>query len=147
MKLKHGLHNGKDGKKSRLYHIWEDMKNRCHNKNNKRYNNYGGRNISLCNEWNDYLNFHNWSINNGYNDSLTIDRIDVNKNYEPSNCKWSTQKEQANNRTNNRYITYNGRTKTLSQWSDLLGFGYHVIKNRLNRNWTIEEALTTPLIK
>ena len=144
---KHGLYKGKDGKKSRLYHIWEDMKNRCLNKNNKRYSYYGGRGIVLFEKWQNYIEFHKWAINNGYSENLTIDRINVNGNYYPDNCKWATQKEQANNRTNNVFITHNGETKTVMQWSEHLGFGYHVLKNRLKRKWTIERALTTPLIK
>jgi len=145
--MKHGLYLDKNGKKSRLYHIWEDMKNRCFNSKNKRYESYGGRGILVCEEWNYYVNFHSWAINNGYADNLTIDRKDVNKGYSPSNCRWATQKEQANNRTTNVMISYNGVTKTMMQWSESLGFRYHVLKNRIERKWTIERALTTPLNK
>jgi hypothetical protein len=142
--MKHGLYLDKDGKKSRLYHIWEDMKNRCLNKNNKRYPSYGGRGILLFENWHNYVEFHNWAINNGYSENLTIDRIKVNGNYEPSNCKWSTQKEQANNRTNNRNITFKDQTLTLQEWSDKIGIERHVLKNRLNRGWSIERAFITP---
>jgi hypothetical protein len=145
--MKHGLYKGKDGKKSRLYHIWEDMKNRVLNPNNRRFKSYGGRGIKIFENWIQYVQFHKWALENGYSDTLTIDRIDVNGNYEPSNCRWSTQKEQGNNRTNNRLITYKNQTKTMMEWSDELGFGFHVLKNRLKRNWTIERALTTPLNK
>jgi hypothetical protein len=145
--MKHGLYNDENGKKSRLYHIWEDMKNRCSNSNNKRYSNYGGRGISVSEKWNNYLEFHNWAIKNGYCNNLTIDRINVNGNYDPTNCRWSTSKEQANNRTNNIYITFKNKTLTMQQWSEMLGFEKHVLRNRIKRNWSIERALTTPKIE
>ena len=145
--MRHGLYKDKNGNKSRLYHIWEDMKNRCLNKNNKRFKSYGGRNVLLFEKWHNYVEFHNWAINNGYSENLTIDRINVNGNYEPLNCKWSTQKEQANNRTTNIYITFKGKTHTMQQWSEMLGFDKHILRNRIKRNWTIERALTTPKIE
>jgi hypothetical protein len=145
MRKFHGLYKDPvTGKKSRLYHIWEDMKNRCYNVKNRRYHSYGGRGIIVCEEWkNDYRSFYAWSKENGYADSLTIDRENVDGNYEPGNCRWATQKEQGNNRTNNRLVEWNGVTKTLMQWANDLGFDYHVLKNRLLRNWTIDRAFTT----
>lgn len=143
---KHGLYKDSSGKKSRLYHIWEDMKNRCLNTKNKRYHNYGGKGVIIFPSWMEYLPFHNWAINNGYESHLTIDRVDVDGNYEPSNCRWATQKTQANNRSNNIVIEFKGQKLTRQQWSDKLGFKKHVLKNRIKRGWTIERALTTPLL-
>lgn len=82
----------------RLYKIWIGIKKRCYNQNYKAYKNYGGRGISVCDEWkNSYISFRDWSLNNGYDDELSIDRINVNGNYEPSNCRWTTNEIQARN--------------------------------------------------
>lgn len=84
---------------TRLYSIWRGMKQRCYYQKHKDYHNYGGRGITVCDEWkNDFETFYAWAINNGYRDDLTIDRIDVDGNYETKNCRWSTLYEQAKNR-------------------------------------------------
>ena len=84
---------------TRLYRIWVGIKKRCCNTHSKDYKNYGGRGINICQEWvDDFMTFYNWAMANGYQDILSIDRIDVNGNYEPSNCRWVTMKEQSNNR-------------------------------------------------
>ena len=133
------------GKRSRLYICWRGIKLRCNNPNNPSYKDYGGRGISMCNEWmNDFQAFNNWAISHGYADNLTIDRIDVNGNYEPSNCHWVTMKEQQNNRRNNHLITHNGETHTMMQWSEITGIAFHTIKSRLKSGWSVERALTEP---
>lgn len=125
--------------KTRIYRIYNDMKNRCYNKNNKRYNCYGSRGIIICDEWkNDFKAFYDWSMAHGYADNLTIDRIDVNGNYEPNNCRWATLKQQANNRRNNHYITYNNETHTISEWAEILKIKKQTLWARLNKGWSIE---------
>lgn len=87
---------------TRLYRIWIGMKNRCYNPNAAKYKDYGGRGITICAEWkNDFPAFRDWALSHGYTDALSIDRIDVDGNYEPSNCRWATAKEQRHNRRDN----------------------------------------------
>lgn len=142
----HGFRK-RNEKTSRLYRIWNCMKNRCANNNHNDYKLYGERGISVCEEWeHDFSNFYNWSIENGYKDNLSIDRIDVNGNYEPSNCKWSTAKEQSRNKRTNRYITYEGETHILTDWSKILGIERHTLQDRIIKyGWSIEKAFTTPV--
>ena len=133
---------------SRLYYIWTGMTQRVTNRKNCNYSNYGGRGISICNEWLKYENFRDWSLKNGYSDKLTIDRIDNNGDYTPGNCRWITQKEQSNNKRNNRYIEYNGEVKTLSQWADMYNICRMLLRQRLNKcKWSMEKALNTPVRK
>lgn len=132
----------------RLYRIWIAINQRCNNPKNNEFNAYGGRGITVCEEWNNNFQvFYDWALRNGYADNLTIDRINVNGNYEPSNCKWATRKEQANNTRRNRIITYNGKTQTLTQWADELKISYATLSCRINRyHWSEERALsTTPM--
>lgn len=120
------------------------MKKRCYLKSNHNYKHYGARGIIVCREWlNNPQSFYKWSMEHGYQDNLTIDRIDVNGNYEPSNCRWIDQKTQQNNKRNNKSITYNGVTKTMSEWAKYLNLDYTLLKSRLLAGWTFEKAIST----
>lgn len=135
----HGKHN------TRLYRIWGNMKGRCYCKSRREYKNYGGRGIKVCDEWQqDFQAFYDWAMSHGYTDTLTLDRIDVNGNYEPSNCRWITNKEQQNNRQYNKLISYNGRTQTLAQWASEYNMCYKTLQKRINK-WGIEKAFNEPL--
>jgi hypothetical protein len=123
------------------------MRNRCRNPNEKAYKYYGARGIKVCKEWETFDNFHKWAIETGYVEGLTIDRIDNNKDYEPNNCRWATKKEQALNRKTNRHIEFRGETKTLCEWSEEYGINRTTFMNRLERGWSIEKALETPVME
>jgi hypothetical protein len=130
---------------TRLYNIWTNMKTRCSNPNYEMFNSYGGKGISLCSEWESFENFKLWSLSHGYNEKLTIDRIDNSNGYNPDNCKWSTMKQQQNNRTNNHLVKFNGEILTLKQWSEKLNISYPTLLGRFYRGWSATKALTTPI--
>lgn len=104
-KYKNLIYDIKHGKTdTRLYSIWNGMKSRCYNKNNKSYKHYGTRGITICDEWlYDFQTFYDWAMSHNYSDDLTIDRIDNDGNYEPSNCRWADWITQNNNRSNNKH--------------------------------------------
>ena len=132
---------------TKLFKKWQSMKNRCYCKTSSRYENYGGRGIKVCDEWiSSFEPFRDWALANGYRDDLTIDRIDVNGNYEPSNCRWITNKEQQNNRTSNLFLTFNGKTQTLTQWAEETGINEMALRSRIKKlKWPTERALTEPV--
>lgn len=135
---------------TRLFHIWQCMKSRCNNPHHKNYNYYGGKGIKVCQEWeHDFSRFAEWANNNGYADGLTIDRIDSSKGYEPSNCKWSTRKEQQSHLSSSIH-TYeiNGEIHTLAQWCRIYNVPYEKTRRRiLNGHHDILSALTVPSFK
>lgn len=130
------------GKNTRLYSIWQGMKNRCLNPNACNYKYYGGKGIKICDEWVDnFEEFQKWSLSNGYSDNLTIDRIDVNGDYEPSNCRWATSYEQNNTHKSSVYeIKHNNEIYSLKEFCSLMGLSYPKIQTQLYRGkTTIEE--------
>lgn len=128
---KHGLANTKD----RLYRIWRAINSRCNSVNGESYSYYGGRGISVCDEWSkDYLSFRNWSLNNGYSDELTIDRIDNDGNYEPTNCRWATRLQQDNNRRDNIHVVVEGEKVTIADLSRKTGIPVATLYSRYNRH-------------
>jgi hypothetical protein len=138
-KIKHDLSN-----KERLYQTWKNMRQRCNNPNRPDYSRYGRRGIRVCEEWDDYVSFRKWALENGYNDNLTIDRIEVNGNYEPSNCRWVDNFVQANNVRTNHIIEYKGKKMTMADFAKFLGMSYSTIQHRIERNWSIEKIVNTP---
>lgn len=133
--------------KTRLHKIWESMLARCEYEKHPYFAYYGGRGIAVCEEWHNYLIFRDWAINNGYSDNLTIDRVQNNDGYNPNNCRWATMKVQQNNKRNNRRLTWNGETKTVTEWADVVGICKTTIKERLNSGWPVEIALSKPVRK
>lgn len=141
---KHGLTGG-HGHYTRPYRIWLNIRRRCLSKKCQDWKFYGGRGITVCNEWDDYAVFFAWSMANGYEKHLTIERVENNKGYSPDNCKWATRKVQSNNRRSNHNIEFKGQVKTLQQWAEEIGMAYTAILGRINRGWPIEKALLTPI--
>lgn len=132
---------------TKLFDVWRHMRERCYKKYHKSYKDYGGRGIKVCDEWENNFNaFYEWAIVNGYDENApfmqcTLDRIDVNGNYEPSNCRFISIKEQCNNRRNNHFIEYNGEMHTIAQWSEIIGVSYGALYQRLKNGWSIGETL------
>lgn len=140
------VHTTHGGSKTRLYRIWQYMRKRCYNKNAINYERYGGRGITVCPEWqNDFAAFQAWALTNGYREDLTLDRKDNDGPYSPENCKWSTVKEQGNNRRSTHLITYKGETHSIKEWSEITGIAKSTIGNRLKAGATPEDALTRPV--
>ncbi len=126
--------------KTPIYKVWSAMIARCTSEASPSYHNYGGRGISVCERW---LHFENFVADMGHRPSEkhSIERIDNNGNYEPTNCRWATKKEQCNNTRRNIVLVFNGEAKTLTQWSEVLGIRYDTIRGRLRRGATVERAL------
>lgn len=143
MNYKHG--DCVDGYSARLNRIWRMIKNRCMNANTPAYKNYGGRGITICDEWLSYPVFKKWALENGYNDQLTIDRIDVNGNYCPLNCRWVTRFTQAGNTRANTFYTINGETHFINEWSRIYHIKPATIVQRIKRGWPVDKAITTPV--
>jgi hypothetical protein len=128
------------------YTAWEGMIQRCTNIKTLNYNNYGGRGIMICDRW--LHSFENFYTDMGprLSPDHSIDRYPNNDgHYEPGNCRWATQTEQLNNRRNNHLIDYNGITYTSSQLAEKLNINPAVFNTRLNRNWSIEKIIDTPI--
>lgn len=130
---------------TKLYRLWSSMLRRCQTKSDSNYPNYGARGIEVCNEWQDFEFFYDWSMANGYKKGLSIERIDVNGNYEPSNCEWIPRPLQARNKRNTTFITHKGVTKPLVEWAEELNMNTETLRSRISYGWTIEKALTTPV--
>lgn len=129
---------------TRIYDVWKQMLRRCYNPNCKDFKNYGGRGISVCDEWLDIHGFVSWANKSGYRPKVTIERRDVNQGYSPDNCSWIENERQALNTTRSRFITHNGETLHISDWARRTGINCRTLKGRLNRGWDAELMLTLP---
>jgi hypothetical protein len=126
--------------KSKEYAIWQTMKNRCYNPNYEYYHRYGGRGITICDRWlNSFENFY--SDMGEKPERYSLDRINNDGNYCPENCRWATQKEQCNNKSNNVFLTIRGKTMSIKEWCEDAGQKYERARARLKRNWTPEQAI------
>lgn len=129
----------------KMHSAWLAMKQRCYNPKNRSYKHYGGRGIKMCERWEeDFDNFYDdvSMMPHFFEDGRTLDRIDVNGNYEPTNCRWATNEEQANNKRNNRYLEYNGKRQTIAKWAKELQIPMCLISQRLSLGWSVEKALS-----
>lgn len=132
-----------------LYFAWFSIKKRCYSPKFTQYANYGGRGISVCQEWFDSLmSFYNWAIDNGWKKGLTLDRIDVNGDYEPSNCRWITIVEQQKNKRTSVFLTAFGETKIHADWGrdERCKVSVRTFNKRLKNGWTPEDALTKTVV-
>jgi len=129
-----------------LFNVWRGIMSRCYNPFDKRFSRYGGRGISVCSEWHSVNAFID-DMAEGYSPELQIDRTNNDGNYEKSNCRWATRSQQSINRSDRKRYEYNGESLTLSEWSKKVGIDTKVLWDRINRGWSAEKALVTPLFK
>lgn len=129
---------------TRIYNIWRKMKDRCNNPKSSSYRYYGAKGVRVCEEWSTFEGFYAWVQTTDYDDTLTIDRINYFGNYEPSNCRWATIKEQNNNTSKNHLITIGRETHTLQGWSEATGLHRSTIWSRLQHGWDTEDAVLMP---
>lgn len=130
-----------------LYGVWAGMKRRCQNAHTKYYSYYGGRGITVCKDWQDYINFKEWAFSTGYHEGLSLERQDVNGNYCPKNCIWIPLSEQNKNKRNTIYVKYNGRDYTIKEIAEITGLKERTIKGRYERGWSSEQIFSTTLKK
>ncbi len=142
--MKHGYASIES--ESKAYIAWCGMRQRCTNHKNKRYRDYGGRGITVCKRWQEFVNFLE-DMGEPPTDKHQIERIDNDKGYNKSNCCWATPKQNCRNRRNNRMISFNGITQCMSAWADKTGLHRNIIAWRLDNGWSIKRALQTPVKK
>lgn len=139
---------------TRFHRIWTNMINRCSNQKNKHFKDYGGKGIQVCEGWRKFEGFQS-DMYQSYlehkevygNTNTTIDRIETDGNYCPENCKWATQKEQARNRSSNVVNNYKGESLTLIEFSEKYEIPYGLLRRRLNKGWSIDNAIETPIVE
>lgn len=143
--------------KANLYHVWCCMKQRCYNKKATMYHLYGKRGIAVGDEWiNNFIAFYEWAIKSGYKhekfgnkkiNKLTLDRINNNGNYEPSNCRWATRKEQSRNTRFAKLLDIDGESKCIAEWAEISGNNSDMIAKRIRQGMPIKEAVFKPSLR
>jgi hypothetical protein len=128
--------------KTNTYSTWSGMKARCFNTKNKFFHYYGGRGITVCDRWLDFVNFVA-DMGEKPSKEYSLDRIDNDGNYSPENCRWATKTEQMNNRRINRRLSFNGENLTISEWCKKIGVATQTIYNRIDLGWDVEKILST----
>lgn len=131
-----------------LNRVWRGILERCYDSKHQAYHAYGERGITVCDEWrNDFINFYNWAILNGWQKGLQVDRYpDKDGNYAPENCRITSSLQNNRNKRSNRILEFNGESKCMSEWAEILGISQDAIKDRLNKlGWSVEKALSTPI--
>lgn len=139
----HGMSVGVSRK---LYDVWRQMHRRCYDPSAKDFPAWGGRGISVCDDWADVVAFCNWAWASGYKYGLTIERIDNDLSYSPDNCRWIPNSQQAINTRRRRFITALGKTQGLEDWSAETGIAYRTLVARLNAGWDAARVVTEPAI-
>lgn len=134
-----------NGRRTHLANVYHNMKSRCDNPNSNIYKWYGARGIKVCPEWARFDAFAKWAMANGYNENLTIDRIDNDGDYCPENCRWSTLRDNCNNRHNNHRIVHDNETRTMQQWADQKNMNVVTLSGRLAKGWSAERAINEPV--
>ena len=135
-----------EGSYDPMYPTWNNMINRCNNPNSNRYDDYGGRGITVCDEWLDFNNFRNWANETKTDETLTLDRLNNDLGYSPDNCRWATAKEQNSNKRNNLLFELNGEICTLKEWCRRFNVNYLTIYSRIYRDgWDFNTAILTPV--
>lgn len=146
--IKRSTKHGHGSRKNRhpVYRLWHDIRQRCENENNPAYKNYGGRGISVCDEWQDFVTFFNWCIDNGWGEGLEIDRIDNNSIYKPINCHFTTPAVQSRNRRSNVIIEAFGEKKCALDWvnSEVCSVCLQTLLNRIRSGVPSEIAIKSP---
>lgn len=137
--------HGEGYKRTPEYVAWTQMKNRCFNPHATRYANWGGRGISVCKAWADSFETFLNDVGRRPTHEHSLDRRDNSKDYEPGNVRWATPTEQNRNSSGNRRLTYQGLTKTLSEWAELYHMRVKTLWSRIDRGWSVEDALETPV--
>lgn len=132
--------------KTRIWNIWTGITKRCTNPNCKAFKDYGGRGIFVCDEWKKFENFYE-DMKDGYADHLTLERKDPNKGYNKDNCVWATYQDQARNKRDTVFIEFDGKRKSMAEWSDISGIPSGTIGRRIKSGWDTYRAVFYPTLQ